>query len=353
MGRKFGGVLSDLRKVRGLTVRGLARLVFTSPGYISEMERGLRHPSHTFAAHLDLKLEAGGVLSEAWHADVGSLGDPDYGIRSHKFLPAYIGPAAAAALVAELDAREDTDQWLSAFVAPVEHPDGDCELWLFPHGVAIFHLTEDEGWTDLASLARWRYASNADNIPWASRHLSDLLGTTAAVDYVLSMYWVHSCGWIGERLETAMRILTTPRILTGPDGVDMEHRYLTEGWSDPGVVGFGQTGRSMGYASWSGVTYHPLAPACALLESELVACELAVQSVWQYASWICGEVEAGRDPRVPADYGWRFLRGARSRLGVARPQETAAHSAMRTAVLSTSTLDDMLSRAVESLRDAA
>ena len=50
------------------------------------------------------------------------------------------------------------------------------------------------------------------------------------------------------------------------------------------------------------------------------------------------EVELGADPDVPREFGWRFLRGVRSRLVNERPQETSQHRAMREAIIDTSGL---------------
>ena len=101
------------------------------------------------------------------------------------------------------------------------------------------------------------------------------------------------------------------------------------------------------------MAYRPLAEDQALAEGDLVACELAVQAAWEYAAWIGSQVEAGRDPDVPDGFGWRFLRGMRSRLSVAQAQETVAHRTMREAVFVTSTLDGMLAQAIEALRNTA
>jgi hypothetical protein len=63
------------------------------------------------------------------------------------------------------------------------------------------------------------------------------------------------------------------------------------------------------------------------------------------------KVESGDDPIVAAEFGWRFLRGIRSRLTTERPQETSQHRSMRDAVVQTSGLDRHLAQAVEILRD--
>lgn len=54
---------------------------------------------------------------------------------------------------------------------------------------------------------------------------------------------------------------------------------------------------------------------------------------------------------VPAEFGWRFPRGIRSRLTTERPQETSKHRSMRDAVVQTSGLGRHLAQAVEILRE--
>jgi hypothetical protein len=111
------------------------------------------------------------------------------------------------------------------------------------------------------------------------------------------------------------------------------------------------SGTSSGYASWSGVVYHAHALSRALAEDELVAYELALQSVWTYCAYLNDEIEQGRDPSAPEDWGWRYLRGARCRLAYPRPQESGQHRSMREAILETSGLTPQLGQAIDTLRE--
>ncbi len=77
-----------------------------------------------------------------------------------------------------------------------------------------------------------------------------------------------------------------------------------------------------------------------------------MQAAWSYCNFIRSEVERSRDPVVPAEYGWRFVRGLRSRLTAERPQETSQHRSMREAIIETSGLSRHLAHAVETLREA-
>ena len=119
----------------------------------------------------------------------------------------------------------------------------------------------------------------------------------------------------------------------------------------PELVDFSMKGISLGYASWSGVVYHPIAQDRALREEELITCELSVQATWAYCDHLRQQVEQGNDPIVPTQFGWRFLRGIRSRLTTERAQETSQHRSMRDAIVRTSGLDRHLAQAVEILRD--
>jgi hypothetical protein len=83
-----------------------------------------------------------------------------------------------------------------------------------------------------------------------------------------------------------------------------------------------------------------------------VACELLVQAIWCYTHEILRQVEAGQDPVVPVEYGWRFLRGVRSRLTAPRALETGQHNSMRDAVLLTSGLSRQLEAAMDALRES-
>jgi hypothetical protein len=132
----------------------------------------------------------------------------------------------------------------------------------------------------------------------------------------------------------------------------VEQSLLREGFDHAEVVEFGIKGIAKGFASWSGVVYFPVAESRALSEDELVRCELSVQAVWAYCDYIRNEVEQGLDPVVAGEYGWRFLRGVRSRLTTERPRESSQHRSMREAIIETSGLARHLSHAVETLREA-
>jgi hypothetical protein len=282
--------------------------------------------------------------------------------RSHKFIPVFIGAETASALSAVEQWSHVNDQWTECSRRAVEHPDGACTLYLWSFGVALFHLVEDLALDSVAQLAVWRRITYEHNMQWAHDHLRALTG--GEVDgqpYVLSLYWVNEPAWHGRELLTALRLMCIPRVLVQRvDDINesalapaslVERALLQDGFDHPELVDFSMKGISLGYASWSGVVYHPIAQDRALHENELVNCELAVQAVWAYCDHLRQHVEKGSDPIVPAEFGWRFLRGIRSRLTTERPQETSQHRSMRDAVVQTSGLGRHLTHAVEVLRE--
>lgn len=199
-------------------------------------------------------------------------------------------------------------------------------------------------------------------IDWAADYLSRIVPDVDETSlYVFGAHWLIEPAWPAELIETALRIMATPSVLLHRDRpMDDEHlahaelieqSLLSEAYDHGGIESFGVRGISSGYASWSGVVYHPIAPERALTEAELVACELAVQSMWTFTDAITRRIEQGQDPKVPSEYGWRYLRGVRSRLTTSRPRETGQHQAIRRAILQTSDLMPALEQAIETLRD--
>lgn len=283
------------------------------------------------------------------------------GLRSHKFIAAYLGPAAYAQLVNEPASPPPTTS-LDCRAIPIEHPTGACHLHVWPFGVAILHLSEELDLPNVANLAVWRYRSYEQNLAWATNLLCELTAVEdVEASYVLSAYWLHSPTWVGRMLDTALRIICAPRVLVDrdraghhdalPAAEHAERELLAEGFDPTEMRSFGVKGVSLGYASWSGVAYHPLDPSRSLSENELVACELTTQAVWAYCEHINGQIERGDTPRVPEGYGWKFLRAARSRLTNPRPQETGQHRSMRDAIVETSGLSGHLHQAIEVLRE--
>ncbi len=292
----------------------------------------------------------------------GAPAGPTSAVRSHKFVPVFLGATAAAELVASGEWVEVDDQWTECRRLAVEHPAGRCDLYVWPFGVAVFHLVEELGLESVAELAVWRRMTYEKNMQWARKQLEALTReASVGQQYVLSLYWVQEPAWRGRELDTALRLMCIPRVLVQrADELDesslapavlVERSLLQDGFDHPELVDFGMKGISLAWASWSGVVYYPIARDRALLEHELVTCELSVQAVWAYCEQLRQQVERGSDPVVPGEFGWRFLRGIRSRLTTERPQETSQHRSMREAVVQTSGLARHLAQAVEILRE--
>ncbi|MEV5822881.1 hypothetical protein AB0L22_27350 [Micromonospora haikouensis] len=287
---------------------------------------------------------------------------PHFSVRSHKFVPAFVGAEGAALIQDSAGCVLTEDQWSTCHSAPVDHPEGECTLYVWPCGSVVFHLVETMQLSTIASLAFWRKVSYGDNIKWAADYLSRVVpGIDETALYVFGAHWLTEPAWPGELVEPALRIMATPSVLLHRDRpMDDDHlahaelieqSLLSEAYDHGGIESFGVRGISSGYASWSGIVYHPIATDRSLTEPELVACELAVQSMWAFTDAITRQIEHGSDPDVPPEYGWRYLRGVRSRLTTSRPRETGQHQAMRQAILRTSDLMPALEQAIETLRD--
>jgi Helix-turn-helix domain len=297
------------------------------------------------------------VLGDEFSPDVELAG---FTGRSHKFITAHLGSAAAEHLMQSGMTSSAQLPWLDYSSVEVGHSNGVCRLYLWPFGTAVFHLVEDLDMPSMSRLAVWRIRSYEENLAWATSQLRHLAGMNSIeASYVLSLYWIDTPKFSDEKLETALKIMCSPRVLLQREpgqtkeqqaqAERVERTLLANGFDHSGIASFGLSGVSTGYASWSGVVYYPSAPDQALTESDLVNCELAVQSIWAYCEHVNNQVETGNDPIVPDKYSWRFLRGAKSRLINPRSQETGQHRAMRSSIVETSGLAGHLDQAIEVL----
>ena len=284
-----------------------------------------------------------------------------YRIRSHKFVPLYVGAAAVAGLQQGSATDDAADDWLTG--QRVEHLElAGTRAICWPFGVVMFHLVEDLEPESIAWIAVWRRLTYDENMQHALQAVTDHGLDVLTDPYVLSAYWVGEIPFDSPQHDSALRLLCVPRVLvsrheTGTPEEKLarasvvEQAFLRDGFDHPDISEFGVRAIATGYASWSGVVYQPHASEQCLSERELVACELSVQAAWAYTDHIRQVVEAGEDPEVPPEFGWRYLRGIRSRLTTERPQETSQHRAMREAVVSTSGLLRRLDQAIDTLRD--
>ena len=78
-------------------------------------------------------------------------------IRNHKLIPAFIGADRAGKVLSALAMRSTMIHSIRCYQCPVGHPRGDvsADLWVWPFGVALFHLVEDVEFSNLAHFAVW------------------------------------------------------------------------------------------------------------------------------------------------------------------------------------------------------
>lgn len=287
-------------------------------------------------------------------------------VISRKYVPIYLGPGGAAVIAADTQLTTCEREWMSVQAVQVPYPDARCTLNLFGFDVLVAEIVEELVFTSVAEFAVWRRTSYRT----ARERVAALVSCRwPQLDqhqptYVLSTYRLLDQHWHGDDLHTAMRLLCAPGVLLERHVGDPSEEVLAraevaervcfrDGFNRPDIETFGIDGVAVGYASWAGVSYLALSPARAISEEEMASFQIVVQALWCYTNMIAGVVEAGDDPVVPNEYGWRFVRACLSRLTSARPRENAQHRMMRDAILSTSRLTTQLVDAHAILRDLA
>lgn len=298
---------------------------------------------------------------EAHPAASPSVIDGGFDVVSHKFVPAFIGSALVESWAPSM--RPVSLGWVSGFVGEVEHPGGDCEVYVFPFRVAVFHIREEKHLPSLGQLAVWRRSSYEHAMAWATGELEQRLtrpadGCPPRAAYVLSLYWLQIRKWHDPaELNTAMGLLSMPSVMldrTPSSEAEAIHNaemaeaeLFHEGFGHPEIFDFGLRSVSIGCASWAGVSYYALAPRRSLTAQELANFELVVQALWCYSDHM---IRCDKEAVAP-EYGYRFLRSCQSELKLARAQETTQHRLMRDAVLETSRLPDLLQQAQRVLEE--
>lgn len=284
-------------------------------------------------------------------------------VTSHKFVMAQVDIQHVRSLVEKLGLSEDNQarSWFNSSSAQITTPFGEARLYVWPFGSVACHLIERNEWSCVAELAMWRVSSYPANLDWLAEWLSDCLVARIEASYVISAYWVHSSTWSGEDLVSAAHLLSAPKSLLPrePQGTTdelaasraMEQTFFNDQFRHSEVQEFGVSGTSVGAASWSGVAYAPIAVERALGEADLVECELAIQALWAYCDRLSRNQEQGNAVSVDEQYSWHFLKRARSRLNMSRPQETGQHKSMRKALVETSGVDQMLDNTIELMKE--
>lgn len=284
-------------------------------------------------------------------------------LRNHKFIPTFIGVDSARRVVDHLamsPVADPTQHYRCNLVHPRNQV--ECTLWVWPFGVAMCHLSEVVEFPNLAQYAVWHRRVYDEQMNWANEQISSLLQTNAGAQYAMPVNWVLRSMWPQSTLHTALRILTTPRILLQRtagtnESSDLAHAELVEralferSLDQFDSSQFGIEGISEGLASWSGVVYFPIVPQRALSESEILGYERTVQAAWSYCDWIRTQVELGHDPDVPSQYGRRLLRALRSIITNPRPEENPQVYPFRIAILETSGITEHLKQATDAVRE--
>jgi transcriptional regulator with XRE-family HTH domain len=280
-------------------------------------------------------------------------------VTSHKFIPAFLSRRAMCSLHANLDLVPAPGQWWDGCLTATIPGHPHLELFLWPWQVAVVHVREDLALKSITQLALHRRSSYPQARSQVDSVLTELTGTAVHSAYTFSAYWVADHQWDAERLDSAIRLLSMPSQLLNREDDGADEQTLQKGGEEAegtllraggvyreDLTGFGVSGVSVAYASWSSVAYHPLAHRKAIHPDDLLACQLLTQGLWCYTAEILRQVEQGDDPEVGDGYGWRFLRAVRSRLTAARPTETGQVRSMRSAILLTSGLTDQLDAAM-------
>jgi hypothetical protein len=254
-------------------------------------------------------------------------------------------------------ATSTAGNWVESWSRVVPHPHGRCTVHAFPWGTMVFHLVEELAPGSLAEVGLWRSETHRRELAWTPGVVDALVGVRTEAAYVLSAFWMDQPAWSGAQLDAAMRLLCTPSTLAPVNAetldreIMVEQRFLQEGYDAEHLVNFGVPGTSVGWASWAGVSYFPIAADHALPAAALVEFEMVVQAVWCYCDHLREQVARGLEPIVPVEYGWRWLRTLRARLVGSRARETTQRAKMRSAIMQTSELTEHLDQTLVLLRD--
>ncbi|MEU0237596.1 hypothetical protein ABZ234_07890 [Nocardiopsis sp. NPDC006198] len=290
-------------------------------------------------------------------------------VTCRKYVPVTATPELAALIARDPRMRpdliDDTACWRTTLPWPHD-PDARLTVTAFAFGGLVAELRQTLAFADLAELAVWRHTSYETDRPQVGELLRRTWPQiTTAPEYVLGTWWLARSAWTGPDLDTAVRIMSTPSALLRRQGQPTADELLIgaqvaekAAWQHgfdpgPGLVDFGLPGVSVGYATWSGVAYAPLAVERSLAPDELGDFETLCQGLWSLCHTVRTAVEEGQDPQVDPEYGWRWLRAVTSKITRPRPTETRQVRSMRDAVLDTSQLRTMLPETIEQLRDAA
>lgn len=229
-------------------------------------------------------------------------GHHTFSVDSHKFVPVYLG--------------EETKR-LAGGGAEVENQWGGyselkydgARFCIFPFGVGVWHLVEKVHFGSVTDLAIWRRRTykaiiKSEEHPIIS-YTQDLLADSPRThkgllheklgrpSYVLSLFVLLEPLWHkDDELRNALRLLACPNTLQAEgradiardNAIELEERFLQEGFQSTDIREYGLPGVNVGYASWSGLSYYRLQRGRSKLVPSIVEFELANETRPQQAA---------------------------------------------------------------------
>jgi DNA-binding winged helix-turn-helix (wHTH) protein len=279
-------------------------------------------------------------------------------IESHKFVPIFLDSNCYEQI------QSNSQRTLWAEHKPLHSVDGT--LHILPTGVGVWHIPEALSFTTLTDLAIWRRESYHEIIE--ERHeifnrTSEILSTLAPSKddpfyplhgrpgYVLSLMVLGSPLWEApQELRTALKLLSCLTPLQSKDvdpklrdkAIRLEAEILRNNHF-PDVLEFGLSGSCVGFASWSGVSYHELTDQGYSFTDRIIEFEIALQGLWWFTSCIkqtCLSMNPKSKSKLKrhVDVVIRHF----ARLKNIGPTEPMAQRTMSEAILTTSRLEGLL-----------
>jgi hypothetical protein len=297
-------------------------------------------------------------------------GHHTFSVDSHKFIPVYLGEEAKRL---SAGGTEVENQW-SAY-SELKY-DG-ARFCIFPFGVGVWHIIENVRFGSVTDLAIWRRrtykaiikSEEHEIISYTQELLTDsphthngLLHEKLGVPgYVLSLFVLLEPLWHrDDELRNALRLLSCPNTLQAEDKADiardnvieLEDRFLREGFQSTDMREFGLPGVNIGYASWSGVSYYKIHEGRSKLVPSIVEFELAVQALWWYCHCM-KELRMSRTGKLPKilEEAAEVIPIQFSRLKTIGPTESMQQRTMVEAVLATSRLQALVEDTMARLED--
>ena len=238
-----------------------------------------------------------------------------------------------------------------------------AELTVYSYGGAVWRTQTTDEYTSLGSLALARkkgYAGlleETHQLHDLSRRLSAAANTgksatllpNSPFPYVLSLIVLEKPGWSSSIVENALKLLCCPNLVFSYDEDSVittdedstvapspEELSLLEGGIDHHeFASFCLPGTILGFASWAGVSAHPVSEAGRKLLGEFVHYEKQIQALWGFLHYSIEEdVELSKEELA------RIRKVANSLLAV-EPNEPTPSRLFREAVISTSRIRDL------------